>query len=245
MVLSLAATATWHTKCGSWIKFQGTIGWRMQHSTILKKAKNFMHRYPFPGLHIRALLYLGLAVTLAHSATVRANEAAHVHGQGHVNIAFENDRIYMELESPGADIVGFEYAARSTAETEAVAKALAMLQDALQMLRFDAGAGCSVVGASADIETEDAHDGHDGHDGHDHNEHEAGGTSPDQPQAGMAHAAYIAEYEIRCANIDALKSIEFTYFEHFRNAQSLNIVLIQGAQQRQLQIDRSNPVLTL
>ncbi len=34
---------------------------------------------------------------------------AHVHGHGHLNIAIEGKTVSMELEVPGADVVGFEH----------------------------------------------------------------------------------------------------------------------------------------
>ena len=67
----------------------------------------------------------------------------------------------------------------------------------------------------------------------------------DEHTGEEAHGAFVAQYEFVCADIDALGSIEFTYFSRFSNARSLDIVLIDGRGQRRVEINRANPVLQL
>lgn len=94
---------------------------------------------------------------------------AHEHGVGALNIAFQNGQIAIELEAPGADIVGFEYTAQSAEDRAKVDAAVADLARPLDLFVVPAAAGCSVVQASAALESEDAHEDHD--DGHDHAAH--------------------------------------------------------------------------
>src|SRR5258708_3075099 len=49
------------------------------------------------------------------------------HGRGHLNIAVEGNKVSMELEVPGADIVGFEHAAKTDREKAAVETAKTQL----------------------------------------------------------------------------------------------------------------------
>jgi hypothetical protein len=156
------------------------------------------------------------------SAQAVAAQSAHVHGEGQVNIAIDGKRIFMALESPGADIVGFEYEARSSDEKVAVKQAIAQLGDPMLLVRFEADAGCAVRQADAGIEGE--HDEHKGEE---------------------AHGAFVAQYEFECDDIGSLDTIEFTYFSQFSNAQSLDIVLIDSRGQRRVEINRANPVLQL
>ena len=180
---------------------------------------------------IRYVLVPGISLALTVATSTAIAQTAHVHGKGQVNIAIEGDHLFMELESPGADIVGFEHEARSDAEKEAVKQAIAKLGDPMMLMRFDADAGCEVHSASAGIEGE--HDEHDEHDEHKSHEGEE------------AHGAFVAKYEIECDDMDALDSIEFTYFNEFSNAQSLDIVVIDGSGQSRSEVDRANPVLKL
>ncbi len=183
----------------------------------------------------RYLAISGLAIALAIAAPLAAQDV-HVHGEGRLDIAIEGNRLYMALESPGADIVGFEYAARSADEKAAMEAALAQLNDPLTLMRFDPGADCSVERAAAEFETgENDHETHEEHEEQQHDDHQEDGS----------HGAFHAEYEIQCADISVLSRIEFNYFRHFGNAQSLDIVLIDGRGQRSAEIDRGNPVLSL
>src|SRR3990172_13326550 len=68
-----------------------------------------------------------LAATPARAEEAKRELGAHEHGHGTLNIAIENARVSMELEAPGMDIVGFEYAASTDDQKAAVAKAKAEL----------------------------------------------------------------------------------------------------------------------
>ncbi len=41
---------------------------------------------------------------------------AHQHGKGILNIVLEGNTLLMELEAPGADIIGFEHTAKTATE---------------------------------------------------------------------------------------------------------------------------------
>ncbi len=182
---------------------------------------------------IRNALLSGLSIALSIVMSTAIAQSAHVHGEGQGNIAIDGNRIFMALEFPGADIVGFEHEARSSDEKAAVARAIAQLGDPLQLLRFEADADCQVRTANAATEGE-----HEEHEGEEHAEH-------DQHEDEEAHGTFVAEYEFECANIGALGFIEFIYFSLFNNAHSLDIVLIDDNGQRRSEIDRANPVLQL
>jgi len=113
---------------------------------------------------------------------------AHEHGVGQLNIAFDGSQIAMELKAPGADIVGFEYIPSSDEDKASVETALASLSKPLDLFPLSAAAGCTLVKATAELESEEDHDEHDHnkheddhddhaehdekHDDHDHEKHE-------------------------------------------------------------------------
>ena len=183
----------------------------------------------------------GFALALAIAGPATANQDAHVHGEGQVQIAIDGQLIFVALQSPGADIVGFEHAPRSSAEKAAVATALSRLGDPMQIMRFDSAADCHVLQATAGVDSdEDEHDEPD-----QHAEHEVDGERGHEDHADEAHGSFSAEYEIECTDIGALRSIEFTYFRHFEAAQMLDVVLIDDTRQLQTDLDRDDPVLRL
>ena len=181
----------------------------------------------------RCLLLSGLSVAISMSSPTVAAQSAHVHGEGQVNIAIDGNHIFMALESPGADIVGFEHEAHTSDEKAAITEAIAQLGDPMLLMRFEADADCEVRSANAEIEGK-----HDEHEGEEHAEH-------DEHEGEELHGAFVAEYEFECADIGALGFIDFTYFSQFGNAHSLDVVLIDENGQRSKEIDRANPVLTL
>ena len=116
------------------------------------------------------------AATFALSLPAMAEEhrelGPHEHGVGHLKIAIEDQRISMELEVPGADIVGFEHEASTPAQITAVRKAKATLEGALNVFKLPAEAQCKIADAVVEIEAEHHHDHNEageedkaGHDG--------------------------------------------------------------------------------
>ena len=83
-----------------------------------------------------------------------AAQSTHVHGQGQVGMAIDQNLISMTLESPGADIVGFEHEARTAEEKTAVIEALKQLSDPMFVIQLPANASCKVVQASSEVTSE-------------------------------------------------------------------------------------------
>ena len=179
-----------------------------------------------------------MTCSLGASATA---QSTHVHGQGQVGMAIDQNLISMTLESPGADIVGFEHEARTAEEKTAVIEALKQLSDPMFVIQLPANASCKVVQASSEVTSENGDEGHADHEEHeehaDHDDHEK--------HENEAHGSFIAEHQLECATIAAIDSIKFVYFDHFRNAQSLMVVLIDKNGQHRHEISRDNPILYL
>ena len=121
---------------------------------------------------MKVLPYFALAVLTASPAITEETRQldAHEHGVGQLDIAFDGDQIAMELHAPGADIVGFEYAAESAEDRGAIDTAVATLAKPLDLFQFPAAAGCGVVQAAAELESEEEHAEHAEHDHDDHAE---------------------------------------------------------------------------
>jgi hypothetical protein len=198
-----------------------------------------------------------LAISMLVASPVVAEETrqldAHEHGVGALNIAFDGDQVAMELHAPGADIVGFEYAAESADDRAAVDNAVATLARPLDLFLLPEAAGCSVTQASASLESEDAHDDHDedGHDDHedehDHDEHaEDGHDDHDEDHASEAgHTEFHAEYMLTCADPSAVANITFAYFDTFPNALEVEVQVISGAGATSFEVTRDAPMLDL
>jgi cobalamin biosynthesis protein CobT len=210
--------------------------------------------------------FVGLAATSATGEEARQLEA-HEHGVGQLDIAIDGAQIAIELHAPGADIVGFEYAATSAEDRAKVADAVATLARPLDLFSLSDAAGCSVVQASASLESEADHDeehahsedehdeehaehGHDDHeDGdeehaeHDEDEHTDEEHAEHTDEAG--HTEFHAEYLLDCADIAAASTIAFKYFDAFPNSVELEVQLITEKGATAFEVERDAPMLDL
>lgn len=204
-------------------------------------------RKPFPAI---AAAVLAVTAPVAVKAEEGHRElGAHVHGHGTLNLAIEDNRVSMELEAPGMDIVGFEHAATSDDQKAAVDKAKALLGKPLGVFALPAAAGCTLASSDVAIEAEHHNDGdaddhdhdakegaadhdHDDHDGHDHDAH-------------AGHNQFHATYAFDCTNPGELTAITFDYFKHFAGAQGLTVNVVTAKGQNKYEVSRDKPTLDL
>ena len=170
---------------------------------------------------------------------------AHEHGVGTLNIAIEGTTVAMAFEAPGADIVGFEYEAKSDADLAAIDAALARLAAPLDLFVMPDAATCTVVMAKAELEGEDGHEDHaDGaHEDHDDEDHDHEDHADHGDEAG--HTEFHAEYTLNCDNPEKLTEITFAYFETFPNAKEVEVQLITSVGARAFEVERDAPALEL
>jgi hypothetical protein len=219
-----------------------------------------MIRLPF-------LALCAFAATPAISEDARHLDA-HEHGVGQLDIAFDGQQIAMELHAPGADIVGFEYAAESDKDHAAIENAVAMLAQPMNLFVLPDAAGCQVVKAEAEIEGDDEHDKHEhdehaekhegeGHDGHDedHDAHDEGHDGHDEDHDShedheghkneAGHTEFHATYLLNCTDPTAVSNISFTYFEMFENALEVEVQVISATGATSFEVERDAPNLDL
>ncbi|QJF50654.1 zinc uptake protein ZrgA [Roseobacter ponti] len=198
-------------------------------------------------------LLISLTAAAATAEETRQLDA-HEHGVGQLDIAFDGSQIAIELRAPGADIVGFEYAAESTADRAKTDSAVAMLARPLDLFSLPEAAGCSVVQASAELESQEAladHDEKHAHDDHTHDEHahEDHAEHTDEDHAAHSdeagHTEFHAQYLLNCADPAAASVIEFAYFATFPNALELEVQVISDTGASAFEVTRDAPVLDL
>lgn len=161
---------------------------------------------------------------------------AHVHGIAALNLALEGEEVHVELDSPAANIVGFEHAPASEADHAALDKAVATLNKGDQLFLFNKEAGCKMekaMVASALLE-EEHHDheekhsddhghkekGEHGHDEHGHEEHEE-----------ETHSDIEAVYHFECDQPGKLMQLTVELFEAFPATEEINVQYVIEAKQ--------------
>jgi hypothetical protein len=187
---------------------------------------------------------IALGISLAISSFAYAEEgfrqhSAHVHGHVELNIAQDGKELLMEISAPGADVVGFEHAPKTSEQKHQLENAITTLKDVNNLFTFPASAGCVALNQSVahTLEGGDDHDKHDhdehkhndehkhhdehDHDKHDHDEHKHHDEHDHDEHSG--HGEFNIEYSYTCSNISALKNIETQWFKHFSNTKSITV----------------------
>jgi hypothetical protein len=205
---------------------------------------------------MKTLSFLTVAAVIATPTFAEdARQAeSHEHGVGQLDIAFDGNKIAMELHAPGADIVGFEYAATSAEDLAAIDAAIAGLAKPFDLFGLPADAGCKVVEASAELEGDESHEGEhdDDHKDEAHSDHkdehkdEAHSDHSDHDEGEEdGHTEFHAEYLFECAKLDAVTEITFPYFEAFPNAKELELQVVTEKGASAFEIERDEPSVNL
>ena len=200
-------------------------------------------------------VFLVLLAGVANAGEKRQLDS-HEHGHGTLNIAVEGKKLEMELEIPGADIVGFEHKAKSKQDKEAIKNAKKLLAKPLSLFVMPKDAKCEVVKAKVHLTGEDKkHDHHDHHKnkhkGHDHghkkhkaHSHDHGHKKKHKDHKHEAnHNEFHAEYEMKCADIKKIKSIQFDFFKTFKGSEELDVTIISGKGQKRFEVERKETKL--
>jgi ABC-type Zn2+ transport system substrate-binding protein/surface adhesin len=157
-----------------------------------------------------------------HAST--ASLDAHEHGVASLNLVVDGAQLMIELDSPAANIVGFEHMPGSAEDFAALADARKQLLRADALFAITDAAGCALEDAEAKsplleadaqaTEHEHEHEKHDhAEQHHDHDEHHAEHVG--------AHSDIEASFHYDCANPDAIEQIEVKMFEVFPRTEKL------------------------
>lgn len=166
----------------------------------------------------------------AHEHTAPSH-APHQHGIANINIALDGFALYIELQSPAANIVGFEHRATTPAEHRALDQALAGLRDPGRLFRPGERGECRLQRTTITSPLFDADDAHEGHaqTEHDHADH--------------GHADIEAAYRYTCKQPKRLDRIDFPLFSTFPAIERVDIQYIIGNRQGAAELAPRNRML--
>jgi len=106
-------------------------------------------------------LYVSIALMLCPLASLNAQtvreHGAHEHGAASLSIALDGSRIYIDLDSPAYNVLGFEHAPSSTAQQDVLDAARLALESGSSFV-FDSAAECSLETGESDHEAEHEHE---------------------------------------------------------------------------------------
>jgi hypothetical protein len=194
-----------------------------------------------------AVVLFAVAALPAAAQAPHRELGTHEHGRGTLNIAVEGDKVTMELETPGMDLVGFEHAAKTKREELAVEKARAQLSAPLTLFALPPAADCHV----SEINVSLARGGHDdvkqehGQEPGQESRQKSGRVGENEANKAEEHSAFHAEYAFVCAVTRAIDGIQFGYFQVFAGAEKLEVNLITPKGQTKFEATREKPNVSL
>ena len=161
-----------------------------------------------------------LTPLFAANAEEKRQLEPHEHGHGALNIAIEGDRVSLELEAPGDDLVGFEHAPKTDAEAAAIAKATSLLSDPLTLFGVPAAAGCQVTEHSVERRKEE----------HDHDAAES--------EEEGEHSEFHATYVLQCTAPTVMTKLDLAYFSQFPGTRTLTVSIVTEKGQTKIEATR-------
>jgi hypothetical protein len=182
-----------------------------------------------------AAAILGALAVFPAAAQSHRELGAHEHGRGTLNIAVEGNKVSMELEVPGMDILGFEHAAKSRKDKTTLEKAQQKLSAPLSLFKLPVSAGCQVTEAKVEVETGE----------HDHANLEKQGDAAKSSEKEQHHSEFHNQYSVECTSPANITGIEFGYFNAFPGAEKLEVNVITPKGQNKFEVTRARPDLNL
>ena len=171
---------------------------------------------------------LSLYVVLSYSiSTVLAEESRqvdkHEHGVGELNIAIDGSLAEFEFMLPGADIVGFEYEAKSDEDLAKIENALLVLENYGNLFALTKNSKCVL----ADLD------------------YHLSGEEHDEHADEESHTEFYAKYSFKCDNIKQLDKVEFSYFKTFPNSSELEVQFVSDIGSNAFEVEADKPVIIL
>lgn len=165
-------------------------------------------------------------------------QTTHVHGIAVLNLVLDGKAVYLELNSPAANLVGFEHAPVSEAEHTAHENALLTLKNADQLFRFNKTANCHA--AQVEIESGSTQAAQPpAQDEHRHHE------SDDEEHADTRHSDIAVMYRFTCEAPGELNTLRVGLFGAFPAINNLAVQYITDRGQGAATLRSGEPLLTL
>lgn len=202
-----------------------------------------------------SILALSTIVATPGLAQETRQMGSHEHGVSTLELAIDGNVVEMNLTSPGADIVGFEYAASTADDKDAVEAAIRMMLTPENIVALPDAAECRLSEVLAHLHGDDhGEEGHEDHEDEEHEDHgeedhddhaEEDGHDDHADEDGAEHSEFHARYIFACEHTDELTEIALPFFEAFENAQEIEATYITDAGAGVAEIERDAPTLDL
>ena len=159
-----------------------------------------------------AALYLSTSLSIVHAATKRDLDS-HVHGGAGLNIAIDDQQLFIEFESPWMNLVGFEHKPATDEQRTAVADATQRLENADGLFEFT---GTECVLSESDVESSMTRD--------------------EGQEEGGPHSALVASYVFDCTDMSKLDALNVGLFDIWTGIEDVDVQLVGPAGQSAVEL---------
>ena len=191
-------------------------------------------------------LILNISITGIYAEETRQVDK-HEHGVGELNIAIDGSLAEFEFMLPGADIVGFEYEAKSDEDLAKIENALLVLENYENLFALTKNSKCVLADLdyhlSGEEHDEHADEEHDEHADEEHDEH--ADEEHEEHAEEESHTEFYAKYSFKCDNIKQLDKVEFSYFKTFPNSSELEVQFVSDIGSNAFEVEADKPVIIL
>ena len=191
-----------------------------------------------------SVICLGLTLSDAIAGSYRHHEA-HEHGAANLNIAVEGSNLYIELNSPAANIVGFEHRPKTKKQKAAVADALERLKEgaALFLLPTESAGRMVKVDVHTDMDHQAEHHDENSHAGEqDRHQAEKEKHMGEQHETDKheQHSEFKATYHFICKKPSKLSHIVVKLFNIFPGIEQIEVQLLAETKQTAVELTAEN-----
>ena len=160
-----------------------------------------------------------------HGHDEHRTHGAHVHGIAELNVVVDADSLLVELNSPAANLVGFEHAPRTEAQRTALAQARGTLEDGAKLFVPNPEAECVQISHMTRLQPE--------------------ADAATEPDVADAHADAHGEWAFTCGKPASLVQLDVRLFEAFPGTERLRVQLVTSAEQRGTELTPERHLLDL
>ncbi len=215
------------------------------------------------------LATLSAAYSINTFAQTERDLDSHVHGAASLNVAISDSSVFIELNTPWNNIVGFEHAPSNDEQKALVNSALQLLNDPTQLFIFNSGdcvvSELNIENAMSDAMHDGDHDDHDDDDHHDehkddhkddhkdeHDEHEEDHKDEHaddhdehahEEDESDTHSTVLALYTYECGNIKSLETIDASLFSLWAGFEELDVQLVGDKGQSAVELNPQNTII--
>lgn len=182
---------------------------------------------------------------------------SHEHGAAAMNIAVDKGTVFIELDSPWNNLIGFEHAPETDEQRHTVEEALAQLNRPEELFAFE-GTACEIADIDIDstIASGDEHDHDDEHkDGHDdhkdeHDDEHKDGHDDHKDEhddkhegEGDTHSEVRAAFSFQCKDSSKLSAIDVKLLGIWSGFEDLDVQLLGPGGQALVELGQKESVV--